>query len=224
MKKHILLPLAATALVGMLSWAQGQKTLKLSPAQELVNKMDANLQPHFQEDAGEFGVSRMAGIDVIGGHQHVANEVRRDMMRENKKKPVAPSVGRDYAVGFLRFTKPPGKYLKDVTRHSAVGEKPVRPTYQLLAFSDAENPDSRTVTPEEHQRRSEERNQWAKEIEALCVKSLAKVKQGKAVERQHKGWLVAVRPVKASKDSCLSCHAGAKRDEPLGAMVYTVRL
>jgi len=36
-------------------------------------------------------------------------------------------------------------------------------------------------------------------------------------------WLVVMRPIRATKPSCLGCHAGAKPGDTLGAMVYTVQ-
>ena len=42
------------------------------------------------------------------------------------------------------------------------------------------------------------------------------------MDRDLGNWRLVLRPVLASRDSCLGCHAGAKRGDTLGVMVYAV--
>ena len=63
-----------------------------------------------------------------------------------------------------------------------------------------------------------------KKIKAICMTALPRVKRGLSVQLSTATERVFLRPIKADKASCLSCHAGAKMGETLGAMVYTVSL
>ena len=51
---------------------------------------------------------------------------------------------------------------------------------------------------------------------------LAHLKQGKEAFVDLYQRLILMRPIRASKASCLSCHAGAKKNQTLGVMIYRV--
>ena len=191
--------------------------------------IDGILQPRFQEDAGVFGMSRTYGVDVIGGHQYVLFVLDEADTSRNMpaNKPFTTDVGREYIIGFFRFAKRPGKYVA-----VGMGQPPpnagrqARPVYQEIAWQ-------RTWQQEEAQKTSgidaalqceTDQGRLQKSVQAFCLNSLPNVKQGSPCDAMRDGWLIAIRPIKATKTLCLHCHAGAKLNDALGAMVYTVRL
>ena len=47
--------------------------------------------------------------------------------------------------------------------------------------------------------------------------------RGEALDWNESGWTFALRPVRAEKDQCLSCHTDAKRGDVLGVLAYMIR-
>jgi hypothetical protein len=62
-----------------------------------------------------------------------------------------------------------------------------------------------------------------KEVSDKIVAQLRMVKRGAPLELENGGWHVFVRPIKASKAECASCHRGINTGQVMGAMVYLVK-
>ena len=60
------------------------------------------------------------------------------------------------------------------------------------------------------------------ELQNLAVTALPPVTRGRHVDLKYKDWMVALRPVRAEKASCIECHTGAKLNDTLGVMMYVV--
>ena len=65
--------------------------------------------------------------------------------------------------------------------------------------------------------------QWGSDnLGKVTLPLLPLLRKGEREDVNFGNWLVALRPVRAEQDSCLGCHAGAKRGDTLGVMVYAV--
>jgi len=53
-------------------------------------------------------------------------------------------------------------------------------------------------------------------------KAMPSLQQGHEFLKTTEGWTLLLSPISASKDSCLTCHVGAKRGDTLGVMAYAV--
>ncbi len=233
--------LAAAALVTGAIFAPAQyrassdlfnKTHPPSAAQ-LVTLIDGTLQPRFQQDAGVFGISRTYGVDVIGGHQSVLSvlDVPEMATTPPANNLFTTDVGREYIIGFFRFAKKPGKYVSDVDGQPSITDKRTRPVYQELAWQRTRQ-QMQTQKPMTRKagdmgdvlQHDMDQGRLQKAVKAVCLNALPDVRQGRPCDVTRSGYLIAIRPIKAAKASCLHCHAGAKLNDALGAMVYTVRL
>ena len=58
--------------------------------------------------------------------------------------------------------------------------------------------------------------------EKTAIAATPKLIRGQSIEVPQGEWTLFLRPVKAAKASCVSCHAGAKRGDTLGVMLYAV--
>ncbi len=56
----------------------------------------------------------------------------------------------------------------------------------------------------------------------LVLPHLAALKHGHPAEAEYENWVIVMRPVRALHQSCINCHAGARRGDTLGVMVYAV--
>jgi len=74
---------------------------------------------------------------------------------------------------------------------------------------------------------TKEREQFRKTTEESIEKkasgAIGRLAKGVSVDTTVGTWQVAFRPVRASKASCLNCHAGANAGDMLGVMAYAVR-
>ena len=52
--------------------------------------------------------------------------------------------------------------------------------------------------------------------------AMPRLAQGRTFSQTKEGWTLLLSPISASKDSCLTCHLGAKRGDTLGIMAYAV--
>ena len=171
--------------------------------QEVADTLDSIVQPRFQQNAGRFGVDRIA----LGGHDNIyglsgvtASETRR-FRRVN-------AAHRPYVIAFLHCAHKPGHDLLSKTR---VGGEAPMPYLQTLAAATA------TETG------SEKLWDWSdKHLQKAVLPDLPVLRQGTGMDRDLGNWRVVLRPVLASRASCLGCHAGAKRGDTLGVMVYAM--
>ena len=188
----------------------------------IAKLLDAIIQPRFEEDAGTFGVSRIASFV---GHEFVTLLNARN---ESEKRLLdqANGINRDYVIAFLHCIHPPGK-LRDGRIMPVRAKQLGRPYLQALAargplpagvnaaFSRGD--DYRPVFSLGRERSSE-----LKRIQDLAIAKLPRLMKGESAATETKTRDLFFRPVRASKESCVSCHLGAKQGDTLGVMVYSV--
>ncbi len=203
-----LLPLvlsSATLLAGavflMAAPAESRSSAALTP-QQVAETLDGIVQPRFQQNAGRFGVDRVMldGHDEIYGLSAITARERRDFRRAN-------AAHRPYVVAFLHCAHKPGHYSDSKERPDGATE----PYLEPLA--------SATTTDEG----AEKLRLWADgHLEKVVLPDLADLRRGGKVDKDFGNWRVSMRPVLASRPACLGCHAGAKKNDTLGVMVYAV--
>jgi hypothetical protein len=207
--------LAATYLT-----SQSQSISKVETPHQVADVLDCVFQPRFQKDEIGFGLSR---IMTISGHEKVARFTPQD---ENEKRLMAKvqTAGREYVVAFLHCAHVPGRYpeIRDakgkVVAEEQKGSASLHPHLTSLFASSPgkEKPEMLASRPLGLE------GKGMKNVEKVVIDALPKLKKGKDVEADSAKWLVVMRPVTASQDSCLKCHTGAKAGDTLGVMVYAV--
>ena len=64
---------------------------------------------------------------------------------------------------------------------------------------------------------------WANaHLKPVVTAHMMTLKQGLPAQADYQNWVVVMRPVRALHQGCIMCHAGAKRGDTLGVMVYAV--
>lgn len=202
-----LLPLALTSaalLAGaafLMAAPAAPRSSALTP-QQVSDTLDGIVQPRFQQNAGRFGVDRVLldGHDDIYGLSAITAKEKRDFRRAN-------AAHRPYVVAFLHCAHKPGHYSNSQERPDGA----TKPYLEPLA--------SATTTDEG----AEKLRLWADgHLEKVVLPDLADLRRCGNVDKDFGNWRVCMRPVLASRPSCLGCHAGAKKNDTLGVMVYAV--
>ena len=197
--------------------------------------LDCLIQPRFQDDMKNFGMSRM--VPTAGGHLVYGNLVLPTQKDRDLFK-TAENGHRDFQVGFVHCAHVPG-HLKTAASTSPEGKmSPRRSTMASGRPSrgsfGADSPDKSTVSviPVCNHLRSlyltqkktaaTENEKLNTEMNKAAQKALPKLLKGQGTEQDSGDWLIVTRPVRAMKDSCLKCHEGAKLGDTLGALAYVV--
>ncbi len=171
--------------------------------QQVADTLDSIVQPRFQQNAGRFGVDRIAfaGHDNIYGLTGMTASEKRRFRRVN-------AAHRPYVIAFLHCAHKPGRDLISKTRDKEGAETP---SLQTLAAATATDTSSQKLID------------WSDtHLEKAVLPNLPVLRQGTGMDRDLGNWRLVLRPVPASRDSCLGCHAGARRGDTLGVMVYAV--
>lgn len=204
---RLLLPLALTSAALL----AGAAFLMAAPAptspaaltpQQVADTLDGIVQPRFQQNAGRFGVDRVLldGHDEIYGLSAVTARERRDFRRAN-------AAHRPYVVAFLHCAHKPGHYSNSKERADGATDPSLEPLASATTTEDG----------------AEKLRGWADEhLEKVVLPDLADLRRGGNVDKDFGNWRVCMRPVLASRPSCLGCHVGAKKNDTLGVMVYAV--
>lgn len=202
-------------------------------ARQVADALDKIVQPRFQDvTAGQFGMGRL--IPVVRGHQGVGflGNFRASTPAEAALLASADAPRRPYLMGFLHCAHVPGKAVDAPPVLTAPGlpfegaPNPLPPSLPkpylaaLLFRTFAPAPDRNDIVARKEADAAAEAKYAL--IQKTATEALPALLQGKAQEKTAQGWLVVMRPVRASQDSCLSCHTGAKRGDTLGVMVYAV--
>ncbi len=203
-KLRPLLPIALTSaalLAGAALLMAAPRPAALTP-QQVADTLDGIVQPRFQQNAGRFGVDRVLldGHDDIYGLSAITAKEKRDFRRAN-------AAHRPYVVAFLHCAHKPGHYSDSKERADGA----TKPYLEPLA--------SATTTQEG----AEKLRLWADgHLEKVVLPDLADLRRGDNVDKDFGNWRVSMRPVLAARPACLGCHAGAKKNDTLGVMVYAV--
>ena len=189
-------------LLGALA-VQGSRSsdeAKTSPERETAELLDALVQPRFQVTNGkDFGMSRLA--PRIKGHGHMGR-IEPESEAEKRILAQVAALGCEYRLGFV---------------HTG---------YQLSRFTAKPTPNA---TPDFEVIWRDNQDYYTHKTESLTPykeRILPKVDQlerGAKIDTQQGDWQVFLRPVKAEKETCASCHAGVKTSQVMGAMVYLVK-
>lgn len=191
-----------------------------SPLQ-VANDLDGVIQPRFLQNAGMFGLTRV--IPVVNGHTvGYMGSLGVETPDEKKALARADSARRDYTVAFLHCAHVPGQFVrpgvfKPVSQHGGkvVAVKPWLSTLIVTRDpSPAAQKASAPLTGDDGVQR-----QW----QEAALGALPRLQQGHDAQAKVADWTLVMRPVRASADSCVSCHVGSKKGETLGVMVYAVR-
>ena len=224
MQRRFMLSLCSFALVTSTIFVKGQEAKHRSSPKTVADLLDKLVQPRFLQDAGKFGMDRL----VIVGHEdqsdHKDETVYQLEAQNGKEKTLlhaANAAKRDYAIGFLHCAHKPGKFLpKSKTNAGSTSESiSSGSNFEMLVIR--EDDQNLYGTSDDFQAED-----WTTPnldgINRAVKKNLLRLKQGQAVDVNMKRLFLALRPIRASKDACLSCHHGAKRGDTLGIMVYAV--
>ena len=179
-----------------------------SPIQ-VADALDAYVQPRFEilRDKN-FGAMRIV-------HRKHAGIVQLKVDTDEEKERIANvnAANRDYAISLLHCAPKPDHLAYRVT-----------PKLQLLYFNQLQvAPDwdynSASIHPEVEKTEKFDREG----IENKAITLLPHLMAGKEHRMEYGSWAVLMRPVRAAKSECLSCHTNAKMGATLGVMVYAVR-
>ena len=189
----------------------------VSPKQ-VADDLDAIIQPRFQDDrAGVFGMSRV--VPMIGGHLAV-NNFQPVTKAETQLWDQANSAGHPYQVEFLHSPHVLGNLRQRTSSGTPIGWPQSKPYLSLLLDHPLSPPDWND--PKVRQQAIANGEARQSQLLKAATDALPNLMQGKGQEKTVKDYLVVMRPVRASKDSCLTCHGGAKRGDTFGVMVYAV--
>ncbi len=201
------LALISGSLPLMLALASGGQSVpsaltSTETPQQVADTLDSIVQPRFQKNAGRFGVDRV----LLEGHDNAYGLAAENAVERRKFRQVNGS-HRPYVIAFLHCAHKPGQYLHSKQR----GDAETNPYVQVLATATATQDGSSRLW------------YWADTyLNGVGRPALAELRQGNGVDKDLGNWCVVMRPVRAWQNSCLGCHAGAKRGDTLGVMIYAV--
>lgn len=199
--------LSGTALFAgsLLAAAFAAPTPDAATPQQVAETLDSIVQPRFQKNAGRFGADRVFALD---GHGNV-HWVDADSRSERRRFAAVKASHRPYIIAFLHCRHKPGAHIDPATKPEPF-DLPVPSVNSLTAVGATQVGADRMYN-------------WADNSLLSVVRPhLASLKHGQGASAQYESWVVVMRPVRALHESCLTCHAGAKRGDTLGVMVYAV--
>ncbi len=186
------------------AWTAARSTPNADSPRQVAETLDRLVQPRFRENAGRFGVDRV----IIGGHDNIY-ELNAQSAIDRGRLHRVKNARRPFVLAFLHCVHKPGKNV-GAKRSDPFG-KDFKPYLDVLAVG--------TKT----QSGADKLHDWGDaHMEKLAAPHLAQLKRGAGAETESGNWHVVMRPVRASRDSCLGCHAGARRGDTLGVMVYAI--
>ena len=173
--------------------------------QQVAETLDSIVQPRFQQNAGRFGVDRVFALDGHGNIHWVDSDVRSERRRFASVK----ASHRPYVIAFLHCRHKPGAHIDPPTKPQQ-SDMPVPSINALTAVGGTQIGAVRMY-------------EWAdKNLQPVVTGHWATLKQGRPAQADYQNWVVVMRPVRALHEGCITCHAGAKRGDTLGVMVYAV--
>ncbi len=173
----------------------------------MADALDSIVQPRFQQNAGRFGEDRVThGLD---GHQGI-EWIDPDSRFEKRQFAGVKASHRSYVIAFLHCRHKPGAHIDPPTKPEPLGDDFKPSTDALIAVGGTQTGADRNF-------------EWAnRALQPLVLPHLNQLKQGQPAQTEYENWVVVMRPVRAEHRACLSCHAGTKRGDTLGIMIYAV--
>ena len=173
---------------------------KTSPERETAELLDTLVQPRFQVTTdSHFGISRL--VPKIQGHGHMGM-LQPESDAEKRVLAQVATLGCDYRLGFVHTGYRISRYTG----------KPVPAKTPDLEMIWRDNTDY-------HAHKNEELALYKERI----LPSTERLERGAKLDTRQGEWQIFLRPVKAEKETCVSCHAGVKPGQVMGAMAYLVK-
>jgi len=178
--------------------------------EQVTELLDALIQPRFQKDGGVFGMRRVVkspGHEEVGALTDLSASDKKQLARIQELK-------RDYRVSLLRLKHPPGKYRK--------GQSPLWPSFtsEIKGNPTKAKPEpGPTLFPMIGPEFDEG---FYAGLHTAAVEVLPQMRREGTAAATTGSWLVTLRPVRATQQSCVGCHRGAKLGDTLGVLVYAV--
>jgi hypothetical protein len=196
-------------------------------AAKVADELDKFVQARFAKvDTKRFGGGRLVTVP--------AHPEAHALPLKNEEKKLIEDINRQghaYQVAFFHFPHPKGNSGLERNEYGEADTSPDVPRiYPLpvIGGSRIGNLPRQEFEGTEEEKR-DKGNEWFKSVQRrqelfklFAAAELTALKQGKSRERTIEGWRVVLRPVRAMQEACVNCHAGAKRGETLGAVVYGV--
>jgi len=184
-------------------------TQSLDSAIQVAEALDAYVQPRFEilRDRN-FGAFRI----VFRKHAGIV-QLKVDSPREQEIIANVNAANRDYVISLLHCAPKPDRGVYAVT-----------PRLQMLYFN------QQSVTPPWDGYNStptavtQQTGFDVHPVQDKAVAVLPELMAGREHRTVDASWAVLMRPVRASKQECLTCHTQAKPGATLGVMVYAVRI
>ncbi len=195
-------------LPGQVLASPAAPTEKLKTPMQVAEALDAYVQPRFEilRDRN-FGAMRI----VYREHAGIV-QLKVESPEEKRQIANVNAAHRDYAISLLRCARVPGR--EDYTP---------KPRLHMLYYNQ-EPVESAMFQHSPTPINFDRMNGFDQDtIEKKAIKALPVLMTGRE-QRTHDGeWNVLMRPVRAFKPECLSCHTTEKPGATLGVMVYAVR-
>ena len=183
---------------------------------KFVDQLDKLVQPRFQISSEVFGLERISFL----GHDPLLEPTE---VKSFKKMLQGAAIihKTTYTVGFYHCVDKPGQRLSANKAHQTDHDGDEFQSYYSSLYHVVKGT---VIDDYEEEGTSRKGLPNLEKVKDLCHKSMTKLAQGKTVDGHVPNWDIALRPVKADHESCVNCHANAKRGDTLGVMVYAVRL
>ncbi|WP_395088974.1 hypothetical protein [Armatimonas sp.] len=204
-------PLAVLLLA---AFAGAQEDPPAGRERQAAECLDQVIQPRFRVIG-----SVTIGLGVFGNNS-------RTMMPAPKPKPLSPIKTREIRG---HKNKVPPELKAENPEEKALLEKvtALKCRYRLGFLHLGYRLDRKTGrhldSSEPRLELGEVENNESATLSGKIVEQLRAVKRGTPLELENAGWRVFVRPIKASKMECASCHQGINSGQVMGAMVYLVQ-
>ncbi len=174
--------------------------------EKVADTLDSIVQPRFQKNAGQFGVDRVVHLE---GHEGVP-WIDAGNRFEVRRFAAVKAAHRSYVIAFLHCRHKPGAHVDPPTPADASDGAVPPSTDALIAVGGTQAGANKTF-------------QWAnKALNPVARPYLGQLMAGHPAQADYENWVVVMRPVRALHQACLDCHAGTKRGDTLGVMVYAV--
>ena len=173
---------------------------------DLIDRLDRVVEARFQaQDSGKFGMVRMIEDGVIGhrsedyllSDESPAEHAALSPIWKSPNKLIVAIMHLRHRPGRLEGKKPPESWADP------------KPSAQLMEVSGTTDEDASATYD------------WAyNNINKASLWAADSAKRGQAVYGTYGKYSVAIRPIRATHDSCLGCHVGTKKNAVVGAMIY----
>jgi hypothetical protein len=193
---------------------RSQPAAKADTPLKVADVLDRLIQPRFQRFDLGFGVTSRL-VRVVG---HNAVLLRAETTEEKRLLADADAANRAYVIAFLHCVHVPATAYRNVKGQTvkippSLGRGGDRPALRYVAARESAR---------ERGGYYQVFNANAAEWQKATLKALPRLMKGEIVNAESGEWLLAMRPVKASRKECLNCHTNSKLGDTLGVMVYGV--